>query len=415
MKIVLSSFGSSGDFNPCLGLGRALVQKGADVIFLSNPYYQKKITDAGLRFHPAGEYFDVFNEIKSNPAYLHPRKGPPAVWKMVLRSLPVMYQAMSALIEQERPDFIACHTLEYGGMLAAVNRAVPYATLTPTPIGWFNVRYPPYVNFHQLPRWVRCSQAHLGRWIFRMAFRHNLMPLCRKEGIPPAFESIDTVFAKARLNLGLWSLLLRDKVENDPPHSTICGFVRDQHVCDWDTIPDDIRQLFDSKKKPIVAGLGSTASLHGDQIYRRTAEVCKQLGRPCLLVGKDLAGYADPERGILTVDFAPYGWVFPRAAIVIHHGGLNTTAETLRAGVPAVIIPHGYDQFDNAIYTQHAGLSKRLKPAWIACPAFGGTIRSVLNDTQMHERAEKFANQLKFRPDGGQVAADCIMQAVSAM
>ena len=96
MKVVISSFGSSGDFNPCLGLARSLRQKGVDVLFLSNPYYEKKITEAGLTFIPAGDYWDVFKEIQDNPKFLHPRKGPKMVWELVLKTVPVMYSGFNS-------------------------------------------------------------------------------------------------------------------------------------------------------------------------------------------------------------------------------------------------------------------------------------------------------------------------------
>ena len=101
-----------------------------------------------MRFVPAGEYFDVFEEIRSNPAYLNARKGPVAVWKMVRQTVPVMYPAMFELIEKERPDMVACHTLEYGGMIAAIEKAIPYTTLTPPPMGWFYKPIPVYTAFH---------------------------------------------------------------------------------------------------------------------------------------------------------------------------------------------------------------------------------------------------------------------------
>ena len=359
MKVVISSFGSSGDFNPCLGLGRALKQKGVDVLFLSNPFYEKKITDAGLRFVPAGEYFDVFEEIRCNPDYLHARKGPRAVWKMVLKTVPVMYKAMVELFEKESPDMAACHLLEYGGIIAAMNAGVPYTTLSPTPMGWCYKPSPAYVNYIRLPRWIRVAlQARAGRHIFNMAFKYSLKPHCNKRSIPGCPKNLTTVYDKARLNLGLWSPLFRPASETDPPRSTVCGFVRDEHIKDWPDVPDPIARLFDNPRPPVVVGLGSTASLHGMTIYQNAARACQKLDWPCLLIGRDLTTLADPENQVLAVDFAPYGWVFPRAGLVIHHGGVNTTAETLRAGVPSLVIPHGYDQFDNAMRIQQMGLGR---------------------------------------------------------
>ena len=171
MKAIISSFGSSGDFNPCLGLGRALRKKQVEVIFLSNPFYEKKIIQAGLRFHPAGEYFDVFNEIRQNPNYLHARKGPKAVWKLVLQSMPVMYNAMKQVINKESPDFIVAHILEYGSMLAALEQSIPYATLSPTPMGWFSTQSPGNLTYKECPLWLRSLLARCINLMMNIGFK----------------------------------------------------------------------------------------------------------------------------------------------------------------------------------------------------------------------------------------------------
>ena len=408
MKVVISSFGSSGDFNPCLGLGRALKQKGIDVLFLSNPFYEKTITNADLQFCSSGEYFDVFKEIADNPDYLHPRRGPKAVWKLVLKTVPVMYHAMAELIERENPDMVASHILEYGGMIAAMDRSIPHATLSPTPMGWFTTNPPGHFHFTELPAWRRKLQSRIMKWLMNIAFKYSLAPMCRKESIPDLVKSFDDVYGKAVLNLGFWSDLLKGPCKDDPPNSTICGFVRDEHIKDWPDVPADIAALCEHEKSPVVVGLGSTASLHGEVIYKKVVKACRALNWPCLLIGRGLERYADPQKAILAADFAPYGWVFPRAGLVVHHGGLNTTAETLRAGVPGLIIPHAYDQFDNAIRTQKMGLAKRLKPRHITADV----IQTILSDTQMHETAKAFATRLQSPPDGAEIAAEKIIKVL---
>jgi UDP:flavonoid glycosyltransferase YjiC (YdhE family) len=44
------------------------------------------------------------------------------------------------------------------------------------------------------------------------------------------------------------------------------------------------------------------------------------------------------------IDGAPHGWLFPRVAAVVHHGGAGTTAAGLRAGRPTVVCPFAADQ-----------------------------------------------------------------------
>jgi sterol 3beta-glucosyltransferase len=47
---------------------------------------------------------------------------------------------------------------------------------------------------------------------------------------------------------------------------------------------------------------------------------------------------------VFVADTVPHGWLFPRAAAVVHHGGAGTTAQGLRAGKPTVIVPFVLDQ-----------------------------------------------------------------------
>jgi UDP:flavonoid glycosyltransferase YjiC (YdhE family) len=47
---------------------------------------------------------------------------------------------------------------------------------------------------------------------------------------------------------------------------------------------------------------------------------------------------------ILFVGDVPHGWLFPRVAGVVHHGGAGTTASAFRAGVPQMAIPFLADQ-----------------------------------------------------------------------
>lgn len=53
-------------------------------------------------------------------------------------------------------------------------------------------------------------------------------------------------------------------------------------------------------------------------------------------------------------------WV-PRMRAVLHHGGAGVMWECLRAGVPALVLPNDYDQFDHAARLQAAGVALRLR------------------------------------------------------
>jgi UDP:flavonoid glycosyltransferase YjiC (YdhE family) len=47
---------------------------------------------------------------------------------------------------------------------------------------------------------------------------------------------------------------------------------------------------------------------------------------------------------LLFLDSVPHDWLLPRCKAVIHHGGAGTTAASLRAGIPNIVVPFAGDQ-----------------------------------------------------------------------
>ena len=416
MKILLSSFGSSGDYNPFLALGRALMQSGHEVVFLSNPYYEQLITDAGMRFLPAGEYIDLFDLLKREPKFLDQKKGPKALLnELVIPLLRDMHPAAMEVIRNEKIDLVISHFLEMGSIFAAIKTSVTYCTLTTTPSVWMSVHQPVCYGHYELPSWAQSTVIRIVRPLFKQVLQLKLSSVCRELDVPPKYASWQTLFSKAFLNLGAWSPLFRPAVADDPPNSCICGFFRDEHVMQWQDIPPEVEKLLEKARKPIVVGMGSTAAIHGHKIYDNIIPACKQLDRPLLLVGPDLEQYDDQANNILTIPFAPFGWLFPKAHVVVHHGGVNTTGETLRAGVPGIVVPFSYDQFDNAFRVEKMHAGKKLKLKKLNPSIFNEAITSIDSDSNIHDRLAKISSELITEENGAQKAVQLIEEKLSRL
>jgi UDP:flavonoid glycosyltransferase YjiC (YdhE family) len=100
---------------------------------------------------------------------------------------------------------------------------------------------------------------------------------------------------------------------------------------------------------PVFVGFGSMSGAGTDRVESMMIEAVSASGRRCI-VGAGWAGL-DPSalpRGWRVVRDAPHALLFPRTAVVVHHGGSGTTAQALRAGVPQVLLPLILDQFHHA-------------------------------------------------------------------
>lgn len=110
--------------------------------------------------------------------------------------------------------------------------------------------------------------------------------------------------------------------------------------------PDELRAFLDRGPAPVFIGFGSMPVRNSQRTARIVLEALKQSGqRGILHLGWSGIGNLDLPKTVFKMDYAPYGWLFPQMALVIHHGGSGTTAYGLKAGVPSMAVPFVFDQF----------------------------------------------------------------------
>jgi UDP:flavonoid glycosyltransferase YjiC (YdhE family) len=79
--------------------------------------------------------------------------------------------------------------------------------------------------------------------------------------------------------------------------------------------------------------------------------------------------------------------------LLVHHGGIGTTARALDAGVPQVIIPQRFDQPDNAARCERLGVGSVLPPE-PATPALVLTMRGLLGKASVATRAAELRRRI---------------------
>jgi UDP:flavonoid glycosyltransferase YjiC (YdhE family) len=121
-----------------------------------------------------------------------------------------------------------------------------------------------------------------------------------------------------------------------------------------------------------------------------------------------------PE-GVFAVESVPHRWLFPRVAGVVHHGGAGTTAEGLRAGAPAMIIPHMADQPYWGRRVHELGVGVKPVPRHkLTAEALAAGLRQLVGDDAMRARARALGEIIQAER-GVEVAVGVIEESVSRM
>jgi UDP:flavonoid glycosyltransferase YjiC (YdhE family) len=158
-------------------------------------------------------------------------------------------------------------------------------------------------------------------------------------------------------------------------------------------------------ERPIVFTLGSSAVRVAGEFYSVAAQAARRLNRRAVLVaGSDAPTLRAQLPSTMTaVEWASFPGLFSSAAAVVHPGGVGTTAQALRAGVPQLVVPFAHDQFDNANRVRRLGCGRVLRRSRLSEGLLTRELRTLLADEQTMAAALREGR--KIREERGAVDA----------
>jgi zeaxanthin glucosyltransferase len=162
----------------------------------------------------------------------------------------------------------------------------------------------------------------------------------------------------------------------------------------------------------IYASLG-TVNQHR-RVFEAIAQSCSGLHAQLVLSlggAGDVNEFRDLPGSPLVVDFAPQLQLLERTTLTITHGGLNTTLESLAAGVPLVSVPINFDQFGVAARIRWTGTGEFLKLRKLTPESLRATVMKVLSNPSYRQAATRMREAIA-ATNGAQRAADIIEEVI---
>lgn len=107
---------------------------------------------------------------------------------------------------------------------------------------------------------------------------------------------------------------------------------------------DEVAAWIAAGAPPICFGFGSMPVESADRTLAMISAACDQLrARLASAGGSDFSQVRHVEN-VKVVAAMNYSTIFPACKAVVHHGGAGTTAASLRAGVPTLVLSTDLDQ-----------------------------------------------------------------------
>jgi len=393
-RILLPALGSHGDINPAIGLGIALQNRGHSATLIANEHFKLDARAAGLEFAGATTE-QQFQELIAQPSIWHPHKGMILTVRHAFAFMRESYRRIEELYSPGTTVVVGA-SLAYSSILAQEKFAIPAVTLVPSPLAFRSVYSPAKFPGLMLPDWTSPRAADL---VYRLtdllcdkvlngpvnAFRAEL-------GLSKVKSTVDWTRSAPRQIIGLWPEWLYGPQQDWVPHAAVTSFI------DYDGAASDQETAtaisLIRSERPIVFTAG-TAMIHGRDFFAAAAETCRLLNRPGILLTRypeQLPKQLPPR--VQHLSYVPLGKLLLHSSAIVHHGGIGTAARALKAGVPQLIMPMGYDQFDNAYRLEKLGVAKSIARRKFKAAHIAPLLSELLDSKIIAERCRHCSERL---------------------
>jgi sterol 3beta-glucosyltransferase len=417
MRVTINAFGSRGDVQPYIALGKGLEATGQDVRITTHRIFADLVRAHGLDFSPMeGDP----REVLLGQAIANLGNNPIRINRWIVKNFrPVMDRVFRATLEgAQGADVLLNSVLSFAGWHVAEKLGIPaiaaylqpmtptcafHGISSPLPLAWL-----PFRGLYNL------LSTKLANQLFFTMIR-PLTNACRKEilDLPPLsaayYWGIDAASAPIPILYGYSpSVIPKPPDWEDFQQVTGYWFLDDAQSY---TPPRKLTAFLESGPPPVYVGFGSMVDHEREEMTRLIVDAVGMAGQHAILLGgwSDLGSVELPD-SIMRVDFVPHDWLFPRVAAVVHHGGAGTTAVGLRAGVPAVIVPFTVDQpfWGWRVYELGVG------PKWIlrnklTAEKLAAAIDQAVHDQAMARRAKELGRMIRAE-DGLGMAVQLVEQ-----
>jgi len=410
MRVLVATTGSDGDIRPFVALAKGMMARGHEITFAAADRYQAGVEKHNIRYEVIGppvtdeELSDIFSKVlrSSNPLNQ---------LAIVLNSIAdAQRQSMPRLLELVgSADVVVYQPLLIAAAAAARAKKVNHVSVQLAPVHAAD-GYSPLGN---LGPWLNRLVWKLAQRMLRGASDEALNSIITSAGIAPWRDVLMKEGPSPWLDLVAVSPHVMPRDPGWPEAARVSGYL---YLDEPEFRVDPALMNFVGEERPVVIGFGSMTGFDQRAITQTILEAVKKLDRKVVIQSGwgALGEGAEVPSHVHIAPFVPHGWLFSRAACIVHHGGAGTTGAAFRAGVPQSIVWHLGDQpvWGKKIEEHRVG-PKAIHHAKLNSKWLRTQIDRMLTDQPMQERARSLGEKIQ-KEDGVATAIELIESKLRA-
>ncbi len=401
MRITVLAIGSRGDVLPCALLGGALAKAGHQVCLASLENDAPLAAAHGLAHHALPGDARALLAAPGGIALGESGRSVLRAWRAIMRSFGAAARGYTRALSTLGPTDAIVTQLP-GALFAidlAEQRGIPMLMAAVIPLTRTHAF--PMVAFPALPISLRTYNAltyRIAEQLVWHAYRPTVNRWRREElGLAPwPLHGYYRQLAARRVPvLNGFSAHVVPRPPDWGEHVHITGY--------WLPVeegwmpPGALLRFLDAGPQPVYIGFGSMPLRDPQRVTDIVLEALRLSGQRAVLgAGWGGLGQNDLPETVLQIDYAPYGWLFPRMAAIVHHGGSGTTGIGLWAGVPSVVIPFVFDQFFWGRRIAELGVGPPSVPyRQLSAERLAAAIDAAVSGARMRQRAAALGAQIR--------------------
>lgn len=397
MKIALCTIGSRGDIQPYIALGASLQKAGHSISILTHPWAKELIQQYGIAHIKIGDDIDIHFAAKQVVANSSSNlKGFRFSLNFIFDQLRNCHQDL--LNKLRSFDLVIGHGIV--GEAEAELLAKPYIPISIAPMGLQKEYWESRKPISALFQWL--IDKMLGA-VFGKPYRRYRAEM----GLP----QIKTNIGKPYLALVPMPEFLQKHNPCWKKRTVVSGYLF-ADTPDTYVPPPALQQFLELGEKPILVSFGSMfhETEESKRLYKVICESIDGARTRAILIMPDLLeieNQIEIPKNLYLASQIPYSWLLDKVELVVHHFGFGTTAETLKAGLPAIPIPHIFDQNIRASNIYKLGYAhKPLNSGKLTSKVLSEAILSVKDNSGMKKKCQEARKEILAENGNGKAVAE---------